>query len=357
MHIFEYLKTNDAPLPVVVCFGDDPFLKQLAVQHVQSLIASDDDDAPRSTFDSDSDWSSVVDELSTMMLFGGGVRFVVVEEADAFVSRNRHQLESYVETPTKNGVLVLSVGTWAANTRLYKAVEKVGTNIDCKAPTKSGRSKKVDEDRVCQWIIDRAKTPHRTKTNKMAAHKLLDLIGVEFGLLDQALSKMALFAGVDGNISPEMVDEVIGGWKSQTVWELADAVCEGRADDALKQLHRLIHAGESPFAIFSQLASTLRRFAKATRLFQSATKQGKRPALSAILLQAGFPKFPTFVVEKAQRQIKQIGSGRTVLIYRWLLETDLALKGTHSRDTAARRKLEQLIFRLSKAAAPVPASS
>lgn len=350
MHVFDFLNASDLQHPVMVLHGDDAFLKRMAVQRIRDELV--DEDTPTGSFPADSDWADVVDELSTVMLFGGGgPRLVVVDEADSFVSRNRSQLEDYVQAPTKNGVLVLIVQTWPANTRLYKAVEKTGLNVQCKAPTKSAKSKKVDEDAVRDWIIARADSFHEIKLAKTAARNLLDLVGLEFGLLDQSLAKLALFAGVGGSVSPDMVNDVVGGWKSQTVWDLADAVCEGRSSDAIGQLDRLIHAGESPFAVFSQLASTLRRFANATRLYQAAARKGSRPALNTILLQAGFPKFPTFVVEKAQRQIKQIGSSRTVQIHRWLLEADLAMKSTHSRDDAARLKLEQLIFRLSKEAA------
>ena len=55
-------------------------------------------------------------------------------------------------------------------------------------------------------------------------------------------------------------------------------------------------------------------------------------------------------MDKAERQIKQLGRHRAVALYRWLLETDLALKGTHSAPHRARFALEKLILRLSQAA-------
>ena len=41
----------------------------------------------------------VLDELSTMALFGGGRRMVIVEDADDFVSRYRASLEDYAARP------------------------------------------------------------------------------------------------------------------------------------------------------------------------------------------------------------------------------------------------------------------
>ena len=61
--------------------------------------------------------------------------FVVIDEADKFVTEYRPQLEDYVAKPSKAGVLILDVDTWPSNTRLYKAVAASGLNRECKAPT------------------------------------------------------------------------------------------------------------------------------------------------------------------------------------------------------------------------------
>ena len=55
-------------------------------------------------------------------------------------------------------------------------------------------------------------------------------------------------------------------------------------------------------------------------------------------------------LKKAEAQLIQISRPRATQLYRWLLETDLALKGSHSRPERARLALETLIFRLSRQA-------
>ena len=76
----------------------------------------------------------MIEELSTVAMFGGGRRLVVVEEADDFVSQYRPQLEDYVARPARSGVLVLDLKTFPSNTRLYKAVAADGLAVDCGAP-------------------------------------------------------------------------------------------------------------------------------------------------------------------------------------------------------------------------------
>ena len=68
-----------------------------------------------------------------------------------------------------------------------------------------------------------------------------------------------------------------------------------------------------------------------------------------MLEQAGFKRF---VLEKAERQLRQLGRARGGQLFQWLLEADLALKGASSSPPRARLVLEELIVRLSTIADP-----
>ena len=57
----------------------------------------------------------VMDAVSELSLFGGGLRVIVVEDADDFVKQYREQLEDYVARPRESAVLVLEVTTWPSN--------------------------------------------------------------------------------------------------------------------------------------------------------------------------------------------------------------------------------------------------
>ena len=61
---------------------------------------------------------------------------------------------------------------------------------------------------------------------------------------------------------------MVGGWRTKSVWELADTAAEGNAAEALKQLDKILQSGEKPIAIFGQLSWALRRYAVATRMFE-----------------------------------------------------------------------------------------
>ena len=139
LHVFDFLKQADTmPAAVTVLFGDESFLKRLALKQLVARQFGVDDDAPYATFQGDIQWRDVADELSTVSLFGGNrPRMAIVEEADSFVTNQRDKLETYVAKPASKGILVLEVNAWAANTRLYKAVNKTGLQIECRAPQKA----------------------------------------------------------------------------------------------------------------------------------------------------------------------------------------------------------------------------
>lgn len=348
MHVFDFLKKQGAkPPPVLALYGSEAFLRQLALQQVRQFLG--DESLEHAVDGPTAQWRDVHDELSTVSLFGGGKpRLVVVTDADKFVTANRSQLEAYAVAPRKTGLLVLMLQQLLSTTRLYKAIDKLGGAVHCGAPEKkSGKRKVEDTKRIIDWLVERAKVTHNIQLQKKAASLLLDLRGVEFGLLDQELAKLALFVEANGKVGPELVQEVTGGWKSQTIWELLDAAMDGNPSAAIEQLDRLIAAGEAPIALFGQLSWSLRRFAAATHIYERELRQGSRIPVHQALTAAGFRDWPQGAMGRAESQLKRLGRRRGARLYQWLLELDLALKGTHSGPDRSRWALEQLILRLA----------
>jgi DNA polymerase-3 subunit delta len=259
-------------------------------------------------------------------------------------------LEDYVAKPRSTSVLILDVDDWPANTRLYKAVDQSGLQIDCRPPQKKGKSKDIDEPAVTKWIVAWGKVPHGIALSSEAAQQLLDLTGSVFGLLDQNLAKLALLASPGAKVTAEQVQEIIGGWRGKTIWDLVDAAAASEAAAALGQLDRLLQAGEHPLALVGSLSWSLRRYAAATRIFQQAERTGHKISLREALTQAGFRDWPIGNVAAAEKRLIHLGRRRAAQFYRWLLELDLALKGSHSQDDRARWALEHLVLQMAQKA-------
>ena len=70
--------------------------------------------------------------------------------------------------------------------------------------------------------------------------------------------------------------------------------------------------------------------------------------LTDAMEQAGFFKWQREAMQTAERQLKQLGRERAAQLHRWLLDTDLALKGSHSSPDMSRLAMEHLLLRLDQ---------
>ncbi|MGH7138648.1 MAG: DNA polymerase III subunit delta [Pirellulales bacterium] len=337
IHALDYLdEKTHAPAPgCCALFGDEPFLKGLVLAELRRLVLGEEEaEFSLTRFDGRSaEWRSVSDELLTVGLFGGGHRLVVVDDADDFVSEHRAQLEDTITRTSRTGTLVLIVQSWPSNTRLAKQVAATGLAVECKSPPAA---------RLIKWLSALARDRHRARLEREAAESIVEIIGPELGLINQELAKLA--AAANGQpITAELVQQLVGGWKAKTAWDMLDAAVEGRTGEALVELDRLLLSGENPIAVMGQIAATLRRFAAATRHIEQTEASGGRPNLRQSLELAGVK---SFVAQKSEAQLRKLGRPRAGQIYRWLLDVDLALKGSSSAPARARTVLEQLVVRL-----------
>lgn len=326
--------------PVCVVFGDEAFLKRHTLGRLRRLVVADQDaDFGVTVFDgAEALWPDVLEELSTQPMFGAK-RVVIVRQADPFVTQYRAALEEYVSRPRAAGVLVLEVQTWPATTRLYKLVEARGLQIDCRA---------LRPAEVPGWIAAWARQEHGIDLTSAAAGALVEMLGPELGLLDQELTKLAVCAGRSACVDVDLVRQM-AAWRARTVWDMLDAALEGDLATALAELDRLLLAGETPVGILGQMGASLRRFAAATSAVLRAEQEGRKMPLRHALRTAGVHPY---YLDKAERQLRHLGRQRGQALLRWLLETDLALKG--ASHLAPRIILETLLVRI---ATPAEAST
>ena len=349
---FDFLMAPDSfPLSgVCAVVGDDSFLRHEVRVQVSKLVGAEaDSDLSLVTYDGRSvQWLDVIDSLRERSLFGSEGNTVLVEDADSFVKNYREKLEDYVATSSTESLLVLELASLPGNTRLAKAIGKHGLTIRCQVPDK-GKELSAFVRQLKDWLMHVARSEFEVDLKRPAVDALLDLQQMEVGILYQEVAKLSLMVGEKQAISAKLVEDNVGGWRTQKTWDMIDAAADGRAKDALAQLDRLIRAGEEPHALMPQMASTMRKFAMAASIIEQAERRRQRVSLNDALKQAGFPPFKLAAAEK---QLRMIGRPRAKQLHRWLLASDLALKGHNSPKDRARRELETLIVRLSEQAQP-----
>jgi DNA polymerase-3 subunit delta len=332
MHAIEFLQSPaKAPArPVYAVFGDDAFLRRETLTTIgrNVLHAEADDDLAISRFAGDeARLSDVLDEVRTLP-FLSRCRVVIVEGADPFVTAHRKELETYVERPSSSGVLVLSVKTWPASTKLAKLVDKVGLAIDCKGP---------HERALAPWLVQIAHSRCQAQLAEDAARLLIELVGPEAGLLVSEVEKLAVYVGDRGKIRRDDVAKMVGAGRIETIWKTLDAATTGRGDLALDHLDGLLAAGEHPVGLLAAMSVSLLKVHHAGRL-----RRARMDAKDACR-EAGIP-YPA--VEKTQQQHAHLGPSRVDQLPGMLLRADLDLKGNSL--LTPRAVLERLIVKLSR---------
>ena len=241
--------------PVFVLHGDDAFLRDAYRQEiVANAIGQADRQTSVAVFDATAELADVLDELRTLP-FLAPRRVVIINDAEAFVSAYRGQLEDYLRSPSKTATLVLLVSSWPKNTRLYKLVSNIGRTFDCGAPQKG----------LAHWL-----TKSASKRGKLidrdAADLLLDWIGNDLGALSGEIEKLSLFVGQRETITAADVSATVTASAGPVAFALTNAMTAGDASGALKALDGMLTARGEEFRTLGIVASYLRRALRGQQL-------------------------------------------------------------------------------------------
>ena len=158
-----------------------------------------------------------------------------------------------------------------------------------------------------------------------AAEALVEAAGSQLLVLRAELEKASLFAGPDRPVTREHVQATASLPAEEPVWELTDAIGEGRTPEALVALRRLLHGGSPPPVLLGVLANHFRKLLR--------TRAGATPG--------GHP----FAVRKLEQQAGRYSPARLRQCLGALHEVDEVLKGSGNLDAGI--AMERLVMGLS----------
>jgi len=313
MHAFDLLKSPGkvGHTTLIAVYGDDSFLRREVFQALMvGLLGKNADEFAVTKFSGDrATLADVFDELRTLP-FLVKQRVVIVEDADPFVTAHRKELETLADGPPTPGALILSVKTWAGNTKLAKTFAKVGLAVECKTP---------EERELPTWMIQMARTRQSVVLKEDAAKLMVELVGPEIGLLASEIEKLAVYVGERKVIEREDVAKMVGAGRVETIWRALDAATTGQAAEALEELDRLMASGEHPVGLLAAMTSSLRKVHHAGQL-----RRARRSLIEACKESGAFP------AARVGEQHAHLGPSRVDRLPSLLLQADLDLKGSSS---------------------------
>lgn len=309
--------------PAYLLAGDEPLLRDDALAALRAAVlagGSGDFDLDRLEGDEASP-GQLADALRTLPMMAAR-RLVWLREPAGGRGAWKALTEALPELvrgqpANAPAVLVVTAGPPDRRLAWVKAFQaEPAALIACEAPT---RSRELAE------FARREAKRLGVRLAADAADDLAERVGPHLLRLRSELEKASLMAGPGQPITLEHVRLGVADLAEEPVWDLTDAIGEGRAADALVVLARVLGAGAPPPVVLGALASHLR---KLLRLRTGGSVAG-----------------PPFAVRKLESQARRFTAPRLLAGLRALHETDEALKGQGALAPAL--ALERLVLNLS----------
>lgn len=323
-----------APLPVVLLKGNEPFLKERAVEELCRVYGIAPSSITRFGGD-EARWPAVVGELGAGLLLGAGRRLVRVDRARAFASQNADAVLEYLKAPAPGVTLALSFDPAAAAAGGAAAAEgddpeEAGEEAGGKGSPRKGLAaleKRVAEvgavltsERPREWLVPRWVGERAGERGKRmgpdAAQTLVNRVGCSLGLLDRYLETLELYVGDRPTIEPQDVQALIGQDRGYDAFQLVQEVAAGRAPEALARMRGRLREARNPQelnSILGLLAWHYRRLYRARVLIDAG-----RGSEVASVLGIRVPKFADEVIQQARAA--PLGAQRRRLEVLWEID-------------------------------------
>lgn len=305
-------------LPAYLIVGADELKRDAVVRRLRSRVPADMADFNLDELDGASleEPGQLISSAQTMP-FCADFRLVIVNGAGELAKPVSEAVVSYLADPNPQCVLCLVAEKLAKNTRLYKAVAKVGPHsvIDC-APLKRWE--------LPPYVVKLAQKRGLSMDNA-AAQELVERVGESTVALDNQIATLAQLVGDAGRITLADVEANVAQIAEVSPWAFADAVCERNAPRAMEMLNLM----KAPSLVFlhSVLVGRLRELICAKSL-------DARGAASGLARELGRQSWQ---VKNHVRWSRAFGEEELVELLGQAAVCERALKGSQDSEAAFAR--------------------
>lgn len=290
--------------PAYLLAGDEPLLRDDALTALRrSVLAGASADFNLDRLPAASTSPAALRDALRMLPVMARRRLVWLREPEEARAGGRALLDALPDVLAElaggqDAVLVVTAAKIDRRERWVKAFVEPSVLVVCEAP----------RDARGLAAFARAEAKRQGFTLETAAAELLaERIGPQLLVLRQEIAKAGLLAHPAKVLERDHVVRCTIDVAEEPIWDLTDAIGEGRAGDAVAVLGRLLRGGAPAPVVLASLASHFRRLARA--------RAGARPP------------GPPFVLRKLERQARRYAPQRLVAHLEAIHRTDEALKG------------------------------
>lgn len=255
--LYGSIRHSGLKTPVVVVFGDDEFLVQRVVQRLTELLLPSEEERQMALTVLDGKEITEAKLMQELLepAFGFQLtrRRVVIIKSPAFFKKQKEERKRddvgwyrlLKRVPEGTYVFIASTEPLAAHQ--LNLLNEIALLI----PLSKLRSQDLPE--FVQMLADQSSI----HMDKAAVQELIDRVGNDPRQLAVEIEKLALYIGVDGKVTAEIVRELVPSL-AMDIFTLMNAVVEGDAAKAVRVLDGLLQRRESPMLILYLLARQFR---------------------------------------------------------------------------------------------------
>jgi DNA polymerase-3 subunit delta len=303
--------------PAYLLLGEEPLLREDALRALRAAVLGGAGDA----FDFERlegarlGAGALRDALRTLPVLAPR-RLVLLDEPEGTRGAAADALPELVAELPEGGSCVLVVCASKADRRARFVKALAAGLVECVAPTRSAE--------IAAFVRLEAER-QGVALERGVAELLAERAGPQLLWLRQEIAKLSLLAGEGRKLTRAHVAAGSVDAAEASVWELMDAIGEGRSADALVALSRLQADGAPPPVLLGSLASHFRRLLRV----------GAGESVAG----------PPFVQRKLASQARRFTGARLRSALDAIHDTDLALKGAGA--LRPERALERLVIALA----------
>ncbi|MBA4542664.1 DNA polymerase III subunit delta [Thermoactinomyces sp. CICC 10521] len=250
---------EDNIAPVYLFYGEEGFLIEEAIEWMKkrwspeevsfgNLMQIDLDETPV---------QMLVQEAETLPFFGDrrliigqNARFLTAGKGKSGVQHETDALLQYLKQPLSTSVVVLTVSGEQLDKRKKIVKELLKHARAVEFPLLAGKD-------LLQWVERRFAKLH-VQADPQAVLDLIMLTGPDLRLLHAEVSKLALYVGAGGKVTPDIVAELVPRTLEHDVFKLTDKIAKRQLNEAFHIWSDLIFQKEEPIRILALITRQIR---------------------------------------------------------------------------------------------------
>ena len=343
---FRAVKNKNIP-PVILMEGPEEYIKQTALQQLRKALLPPGLEALNETVLENPDLSTLVAAAETLPLMAER-RLVVVRECSLLRPGKKGGEEpaggdahtqafcEYVARVPPTACLVFyERGKADGRKKLYAAIKKHGA---------VALFDTLGHGELNRWIVQTLKSLGKDIPPSAAA-QLAFTVGRDAGLLRGEMEKLAAHTGERPQVLPEDIQAVATKSLEASVFDMVDALVEGKSAQAFLLFEHMLRTGSSRFGILAMILRQYRILFHYTALVQSGASSAQ------IRTRLGIPPF---AVDRAARQAKAYAPHQLQAAMALCVDTEFAVKSGRMAEEGAVERAMLALSRLSQGG-PAPA--